>query len=152
MSIEYNFEIEMIIPDKLNNVFAFFSTADNLQIITPPWLHFIILTPTPLEIQKGRIIDYKLSLYGFPFKWQTEITVWNPPHQFIDEQIKGPYRKWKHLHYFESRGNQTYMRDHVTYEIPVFPKILNKLFVSKNVEQIFNYRRKKINEIFNGSS
>jgi len=152
MSIEYNFEMEMIIPAKLDKVFSFFSAAENLQILTPPWLHFLILTPTPLKIKKGRIIDYKLRLYGWPFRWQTEITQWDPPHQFIDEQVRGPYRKWRHLHYFELRGNQTYMRDLVTYEIPVFSNFVNKLFVRKNVEHIFNYRRKRINEIFKRSS
>jgi ligand-binding SRPBCC domain-containing protein len=151
MSKEYNFKTEMIIPDNLDNVFSFFSAAENLQAITPPWLHFRILTPTPLKIEPGHIIDYKLSLYGFPFKWKTRITLWDPPNQFIDEQIRGPYRKWVHHHLFEPRGDHTCMRDQVTYEIPVFSEVINNLFVNRNVTRIFNFRRRRINELFSRS-
>ena len=152
MPIDYNFEMEMIIPADIAKVFSFFSSAENLQRITPPWLNFNILTPTPFQIEQGRFIDYKLSLYGIPFKWKTEITLWDPPHRFIDEQVKGPYRKWIHVHYFEPRGDHTFMRDNVKYEIPVFHTVINKLFVHKHVTNIFNYRRERINEIFNSTS
>jgi len=113
-------------------------------------LKFKILTPTPVEIYQGRLIDYRLRLYGLPFRWKTEITVWEPPLRFVDSQLKGPYVSWVHEHRFEKKGEQTIMTDRVEYAVPGGPvaPLINKLFVAANVQKIFEYRKKVIQEHF----
>ena len=152
MSVDYNFETQTIIPENRDKVFSFFSKAENLEILTPKWLNFRIITPLPIEMKEGALIDYKLKLFGIPFHWQTRITVWDPPNRFVDEQIKGPYSKWNHEHLFVPEGNRTQMRDHVSYAIPVFSSLLHKLFIRKNVERIFRYRQEKITGVFGETS
>lgn len=144
------FEKTITIDRPRQEVFDFFSKAENLEQITPGWLKFKILTPTPLEIYQGRLIDYRLRLYGLPFRWKTEITVWEPPLRFVDSQLKGPYVSWVHEHRFEANGDQTIMTDRVAYAVPGGPlaPLLNKLFVASNVQKIFEYRKKVIQEKF----
>ena len=95
------------LPAKLEDVYNFFSDPRNLGEITPPFLNFTILTPSPIEVNEGTIIEYRLSLHGFKLKWVSKISAWNPPHYFIDEQIKGPYKSWVHEHIFESSNDST---------------------------------------------
>ena len=104
-------ETETHLPLSVDEVFAFFSNAENLERITPPELAFQILTPTPIDIGEGTIIDYRLRLFGVPFGWRTRIVQWQPSTQFIDEQIRGPYRVWRHLHTFVACENGTRMTD-----------------------------------------
>ena len=134
----YIFEQQMTIDKPLADVFVFFSRAENLQLLTPSWLKFRILTPLPIKMEAGTIIDYSLSLFGIPFKWKTEISVWQPPHRFIDSQIKGPYKKWIHQHRFEPFENKTIMYDRVEYDFFGFflTGFINKIFVSKNIRKI----------------
>ena len=94
---------ETWLPRPLAEVFHFFSDAENLEKITPPWLKFWIVSPRPIEMQTGTLIDYKLRLKELPLRWQSEISVWDPPYCFVDEQRKGPYRVWKHEHRFEEQ-------------------------------------------------
>lgn len=146
----YIYKSSIEIPYPKDEVFEFFKKAENLEKLTPEWLRFKILTPLPIDIKKGTIIDYKIKLMGFPFKWRTLITLWEPDVRFCDEQLKGPYKIWKHTHTFESRGALTKINDRVEY-IPrggIFAPLINVLFVSKQVEKIFAYREKKIREIF----
>ena len=144
------FEKTVTIDRPRQEVFEFFSKAENLEHITPAWLKFKILTPTPVEIYQGRLIDYRLRLYGLPFRWKTEITVWEPPLRFVDSQLKGPYVSWVHEHRFEEKGEQTIMTDRVEYAVPGGPvaPLINKLFVAANVQKIFEYRKKVIQEHF----
>lgn len=134
----------------LDRVFAFFSQAENLQRLTPAFLHFRILTPLPLALREGTTIDYRLSLRGVPITWRSEITAWEPPHRFVDEQRKGPYRLWKHAHLFEPRDGGTLMTDRVEYATwggaPV-----NALLVAPELRRIFEYRRSVLAEIFDSS-
>lgn len=141
---------QVILPYSRDQVFEFFSKAENLELITPSWLKFNIMTPTPVEMFNGQLIDYKLKLFGLPFKWKTEITVWDPPNRFIDTQLKGPYVSWVHEHRFVEQGEKTVVYDKVEYKVPgwILSPIINKLFVRSNVEQIFKYRTKVIQEIF----
>ena len=141
---------ETVINRKINELFDFFSKAENLNRITPPELGFKIITPLPIEMKKGTIIDYKIKLSGLPFKWRTEITEWDPPYRFIDTQIKGPYRMWVHEHTFEERGDSTFMTDIVNYVSPGGPLeiIPHLLFVEKKVNQIFDYREKNFAKLF----
>lgn len=82
-------------------MFAFFADACNLEILTLPWLKFEVLTPAPLAMRLGTFIDYRIRVHGLPIFWRTEITEWQPPHRFVDSQLRGPYTLWHHTHTFE---------------------------------------------------
>ncbi|MCU0423272.1 MAG: SRPBCC family protein [Bacteroidia bacterium] len=140
-----------IIKKPLLEVFDFFSKAENLNVLTPPELHFTILTPLPIQMKNGALIDYSIKLNGIPFKWKTEIEIWNPPHQFVDQQLKGPYVRWHHTHNFKSLDDHTTeMTDIVEYLSPgwILEPVITALIVRKRVEAIFDYREKKLHEIF----
>lgn len=124
-------------------IFRFFSDASNLGRITPDFLHFTILTPLPLDVKAGARIDYRLRLFGIPFRWRTRIEAFEPPERFSDVQERGPYRRWHHLHEFEERDGGTLMRDTVDYELPLGPlgALAHALFVRRSVQRIFDYRR-----------
>jgi len=142
MKENYIFESRLWLPAPRKEAFEFFSKAENLQKITPSWLNFKILTSLPIKIRQGSLIDYRLKLFGIPIRWKTEISAWEPPHCFVDSQIKGPYKTWIHTHRFESIDRGTIMADRVEY----MPKgwflapLLNRLFVKRNVKKIFEYR------------
>jgi hypothetical protein len=139
-----------IINKSLSEVFEFFSNAENLNKITPPDMQFKILTPLPIIIKKGTLIDYKIKVSGIPFNWQTEITEWEPNKRFTDKQLKGPYRVWIHEHTFEEKDGKTIMNDHVQFLSPgwFLEPIINKLFIEKKVKGIFTYREKILNNLF----
>lgn len=141
---------ETIINRPLNEVFDFFSNAENLNKLTPPELYFKIITPPPIQIKQGAIIDYKIKLNGIPFLWKTEITVFENQKRFVDTQLKGPYKVWIHEHQFEKREGKTYMKDIVQFLSPgwVLEPIINKLFVEKKVKAIFEYREKVLKKLF----
>jgi ligand-binding SRPBCC domain-containing protein len=141
------FQAEVWLPKKPEEVFMFFSEAQNLQALTPDWLDFEVLTPRPIEMRPGALIDYRLRLHGFPIRWRTEITTWEPPHRFVDEQKRGPYRVWHHEHRFEPRDGGTLASDLVRYAAPG-GKLIDWLFVRRDVERIFAFRRKKLLELF----
>lgn len=145
-----HFETKVWIPRAIDEVFDFFENAENLQIITPDWLDFKILTPLPIQMQRGARIDYTLRLYGVRMRWRTLITDWRPPHLFVDTQISGPYRIWIHTHRFEEQDGGTWMRDEVQYLPPggVLAHILDRLFVRRRVQAIFEYRRSRITSLF----
>ena len=131
-------------------VFQFFSKAENLGKITPPNLKFEILTPVPIEMEAGTLIDYRIKIYSIPFYWRTEITVWDPPHRFVDIQLKGPYKSWIHEHRFEEKDGITIMTDIIQYQVPggFLAPLIHQLKIKKDVDNIFKYREKIITEIF----
>ncbi len=138
---------ELLVPRPIGEVFPFFAQARNLEVLTPPWLKFEILTPEPITMCVGLMIDYKIHLRGLPVRWQTEIAAWDPPHRFIDLQRRGPYRLWHHTHTFEERGDATLCRDEVRYW-PIGGALVDALFVSRDVKAIFDFRRRKLLEMF----
>ena len=138
---------EIFLPHQHAEVFAFFSDAANLQTLTPRWLHFKILTPLPVRMSRGTIIDYQLRLYGVPMRWQSEITVWDPPFRFVDVQTRGPYRHWVHSHTFQARDGGTICRDWLEYAVPG-GAVVNWLFVAEEVKKIFHYRQRELQRIF----
>lgn len=146
----YRFEQVQNIPRSRCEVFAFFADAHNLERLTPPFLGFTILTPDPIEMKDGAIIDYALRLYGVSLKWKTRIEAFSPESHFVDFQLRGPYRYWHHLHEFETVAGGTRMRDVVDYQLPLGPlgNVAHALFVRRSLERIFAYRRQAIGEIF----
>ena len=135
------------LPVDVLTLFDFFGDAFQLEQITPPWLHFRVLTPDPIEMTSGALIDYRLKLHGIPIRWQSLISTWDPPHSFTDEQIRGPYRIWRHVHTFEATDTGTIVRDRVKYRVPM-GRLINRLFVEKDLVRIFRYRQEKLIELF----
>jgi len=128
----------------IEEAFAFYGDAHNLERITPPLLRFQVTTPQPIEMGVGTLIEYRLRLHRVPVRWRTRITAWEPPTRFVDEQIKGPYSLWEHTHTFEEDGPEaTIIRDRVRYSIPFGPlgEIADRLLVQRDLRQIFDYRR-----------
>jgi ligand-binding SRPBCC domain-containing protein len=140
------FECEQWLPASRDEVFRFFSDTANLQAITPPWLHFTVMTPRPIRIREGSRIDYRLRLHGLPLRWQSEITVWDPPARFVDEQRRGPYRRWTHTHAFVAEGDGTRIHDFVEFDVP-FPRV-SAWFVRRDLRKIFAYRRRVLAGVF----
>jgi ligand-binding SRPBCC domain-containing protein len=145
---EHVLRTQMSLPLPVREVFDFFAAADNLQAITPPELGFRIVTPAPVRIGQGAIIDYRLGLFGLPFGWRSEITEWRPPHEFVDVQLRGPYAQWIHRHTFVQEGADTIIADEVRYRLPV--PVLGELalpLVKLQLRRIFNYRQRRIREL-----
>lgn len=131
-------------------MFAFFADAANLERLTPDFLRFQIETPSPIEMCAGTRIDYRLSLMGLPVRWRTRISSWEPPQRFSDDQERGPYALWHHVHEFEAEGDRTRMRDRVDYRLPLGPlgTLAHALWVRRTLERIFDYRRRVVEELF----
>lgn len=143
----HEFHSALWLPLRREEIFPFFADAHNLSAITPPWLSFRILTPPPIVMGPGVLIDYRLRIHGFPVKWRTRIADWRPPNGFVDEQVRGPYRLWVHSHTFEEMGEGTLCRDHVTYAVPG-GSIINWLLVRPDVERIFAFRNAYLKKHF----
>lgn len=143
------FETELWLPRPRAEVFSFFADAANLERITPPWLSFHILTPGPIEMREGTLIDYRLSVRGIPLRWRTRIELWQPPEGFVDVQLRGPYRLWHHTHEFEERDGGTLCRDRVRYAVPG-GWLVDRLLVRRDVERIFRHRTAELRRRFGG--
>jgi ligand-binding SRPBCC domain-containing protein len=137
---EFHLRTELWLPRPRSEVFQFFAEARNLEKITPLWLSIEVLTPAPIEMRAGALIDYRIRLRGIPVRWRTEITEWDPPHRFVDVQLRGPYKLWHHAHIFEDRDGGTLCLDHVRYW-PRGGALIHWLFVRRDVERIFAYRQ-----------
>ena len=143
-------ETDLWLPRPLDEVFTFFSNAANLEALTPPWLHFRILTPKPIAMRTGTLIDYSIRVHGIPITWQSEITVWNPPHQFVDVQRRGPYKQWVHTHSFADTNGGTHVRDSVEFDVPF--AFAAGWFVKRDVEKIFAFRTEVLVGLFGRSN
>jgi ligand-binding SRPBCC domain-containing protein len=117
----YTLHRELWVPHPLLTVFDFFSRAENLERITPPWMRFRMLTPPPIAMKPGATIAYALRVHGIPLRWLTEIERWNPPHEFVDVQANGPYKLWRHEHRFSEFDGGTWIVDTVHYALPFGP-------------------------------
>ena len=143
------FDSELWLPRPRAEVFGFFADAGNLESITPPWVRFKILTPKPITMRPGTLIDYQIRIRGIPIRWRTEIKEWNPPHRFVDVQLRGPYTLWHHTHTFAEHNGGTVCTDQVRYR-PRGGALINWLFVRRGVERIFEYRSRQLRELLAG--
>ncbi len=143
---------EQFLPLPPEVVFPFFADAANLNLLTPPWLHFRILTPLPISMHRDARIDYSIRLRIVPMRWQTSITTWNPPHGFVDQQVKGPYALWHHEHLFLPKDGGTLMTDRVDYALALgslWPtRAIHAAIVKPDLRRIFAYRRAAMDRHF----
>ena len=135
------------LPHPRQQVFDFFSDAFQLDTLTPAWLHFSILTPPPIRMAAGTVINYRLKIHGIPIRWQSCITEWEPPLQFVDEQTRGPYRRWHHRHVLEAVDGGTLCRDIVDYSVYGGSPI-HALFVRRDLLRIFAFRQSRLQDLF----
>jgi ligand-binding SRPBCC domain-containing protein len=136
------------LPIAVERAFAFYADARNLEAITPPWLGFRV-DAAPPELRAGALIDYRLRLHGVPLRWRTRIAVWEPPHRFVDVQLRGPYELWEHTHTFAAAGpGAVEIGDRVRYRIPLgaLGELAHRLFVRRDLQRIFDYRRAAVAE------
>ena len=138
-------ERSQVVPVEIDEAFAFFADAWNLEGITPPWLGFRILEAPP-TLERGSLLVYRLRLFGVPFRWRTEIVEWRPPFGFTDVQLAGPYRRWEHTHRLARGEGGTEIYDHVVYRLPYepFAGLLAPLTVRPWLTRIFDYRARQI--------
>ncbi len=146
----HEIDAEQWIDHPLDAVFAFFSDARNLERLTPAFLKFRVLGSSTPTLRKGTLIDYQLSLHGLPIRWQSRIESWQAGKQFVDVQVRGPYRLWQHTHDFEEYRGGTIVRDRVRYQLPLggFGDVLGSALVKRDLQQIFAFRRQQMREIF----
>lgn len=151
----YTLQREQWVAAPLHGIFPFFAQPENLALITPPGLRFRLLTPSPVEMEYGRIIDYTIRVMGLPVRWRTLITRYEPPRCFVDEQISGPYSFWHHTHRFEPRDGGTMLYDEVRYALPMAligpaGRLAHALYVRPCLERIFDYRERVFTGLFGG--
>ena len=151
----FHYTTEQLLSTDINKSWDFFSSAENLALITPPAMDFSILTAlNGREIYEGMLINYTVKpLWGIKFHWETEICKVNKPFFFTDRQLKGPYKLWEHSHTFIKKDNGVLIKDEVKYQLPfgIIGNIIHSLFVRKKIEDIFIYRKKVLNQLFEGN-
>ena len=135
------------LPRSPAEIFPFYADAFRLEELTPPMLRFRVVSPAPIEMRAGVEIDYRLRLHGLPLRWRSRITAWEPPHRFVDEQVRGPYRRWVHEHTFVPGDGGTLIRDLVEYDM-LGGWLADRLLVRRDLRRIFRYRQQRLAEIF----
>jgi len=150
MTTPYKISYNQLVPRPLEEVFAFFSRAENLEAITPEWLKFRVVSVMPEPVQKGTLIEYRLKLHGIPLHWTSQIVEWNPPHKFVDLQLQGPYKLWRHTHVFTAEGGNTRIHDEVLYSLPlgVLGRMAHTMLVSGDIKRIFTFRASAVRAHF----
>lgn len=143
-SLQFESRQRFALPPK--ELFGFFADARNLERITPGWLRFEIVGTPPESIESGTLIDYRLRWRGVPLRWRTRIEAWEPPHRFVDRQLRGPYRLWVHEHRFTAVDGGTVMEDRVDFAAPG-GWLVGRLLVLPDVERIFAHRRRVLGEL-----
>ena len=151
-ALPHRIQRSQIVPLPVEDAFAFFADAHNLEALTPPWLRFRILTPGPIPMEKGATIEYVLTTHRLPVRWRTEIVEWRPGRRFVDRQVEGPFRLWEHTHTFEERHDGTLIRDTVLYRMPygALGTIAHRVVVARDLGRIFDYRRDAVDRLLGG--
>jgi ligand-binding SRPBCC domain-containing protein len=146
----YILERHQVVSRSLADTFAFYAEPRNLALITPPWLKFRLVQARDLEMRRGLRLEFRIHPFGFPQRWLSEITVWEPPYRFVDDQVRGPYALWRHLHHFRStEGGGTEIYDRVAYELPfaVVGRLTHALLVRRHLQAIFDYRERSVRRL-----
>lgn len=140
---------EQIVARPLQEVFEFFSNAGNLARLTPPAMHFTMITPQPIEMRSGALIEYRLRVHGLPIRWISLIEEWVEGVRFSDSQVKGPYKRWLHTHEFEAVAGGTRVSDHVEFELPlgVLGELGGLALVRHDLGRIFAFRREAVEQL-----
>ena len=149
----YQLKTSQRVSADLSTVYNFFAKPENLAAITPDWLDFQILTPSPIPMREGAVIDYQIGLGPVPTRWRTMITTFNPPQLFVDEQLNGPYSFWHHTHRFEETSDGTVLSDEVRYLLPmgILGRLAHEMVIKSQLRKIFSHRHLFIAEKFGGS-
>jgi ligand-binding SRPBCC domain-containing protein len=145
----HRLEHEQRVEAPLERVFEFFAAARNLERLTPAWLRFEVVTPGPITMRVGTLIDYHLRVHGVPMRWTSRIEEWDPGAGFVDRQVRGPYALWHHRHSFETAGTATWVRDDIHYGLPLGAagRVAHRLFVRRDLERIFSYRQRAVSAV-----
>ena len=154
MAADYELECEILVPKGIKETFAFFENPRNLARITPPWLRFVVLSEGPVEMRAGAEIDYTIRYLGVSLQWKTLIAEYEPPFHFVDVQMRGPYKRWRHTHTFRPTEGGTVVRDHVEYALPMGPigRLAHRIRVRSQLREIFAYRQAALTGIFRDSA
>lgn len=146
----YEINTTQFIEKPLETVFNFFSKPENLERITPENLSFKVLTPTPIKMEKGALIDYTIRIVVVPIHWRTYISKYDPPYEFVDEQVKGPYAFWHHTHTFKEVDGGVEINDKVKYAIPmgILGRFMHAVYIKNNLKKIFSHRKAVIENVF----
>ena len=146
----YELNVSHQVNAPIEEVFDFFSKPENLSKITPAKMGFNVLTPSPIKMQRGALIEYTIRVFGFPLRWRTLITAYEPPKKFVDEQLKGPYSFWHHTHTFEPNNDGVLISDVIKYSIPlgILGRALHYIWIRNDLNRVFNYRKEVIDKIF----
>jgi ligand-binding SRPBCC domain-containing protein len=149
----HRLEREQHLQHPLDEVFEFFSQAGNLERITPPWLRFDVVTPGPISMGVGTLIEYRLRVHGLRLSWISRIEEWVPGESFVDRQLRGPYGLWRHRHTFQAAGQGTLVRDEVDYGVALGPlgDLAHRLFVRRDLERIFAFRHQAVEQAMAGA-
>lgn len=153
---EHRLERTQFVPRAIDEVFAFYADARNLARITPPWLAFSVRgssdgdASSPIRMREGLLIHYRVRPLLIPQRWTSEITTWEPPHRFVDEQRSGPYRRWHHVHEFRAVDGGTDIRDVVDYALPfgVLGDLAHGILVKRQLNAIFDHRERVVAGMF----
>jgi uncharacterized protein (TIGR01777 family) len=142
----YLLKHESMLDAPIDEVVPFFSRAENLGVLTPPWMGFAVLTPTPIPMAEATEIDYRIALGPVSMRWKTVIDAWDAGQRFVDSQARGPYRSWWHEHSFEPVGDRTRMVDRVWYSPPLgfLGRIAHWAFIESTLTRIFAYRSERV--------
>jgi len=149
----HSIERQQLVPAPLAQVFEFFSRARNLEELTPPWLRFSVVTHEPIEMRAGTLIEYRLRVHRVPLRWISHIDEWQTGARFVDRQVHGPYRMWRHTHEFTAYPQGTLIRDSVRYELPFgrLGTLIHAAIVRRDLERAFDYRRQRAKRPFQGT-
>ncbi len=149
----YTLTREQFINRPINKVFALFENPENLELITPPFLKFVIFSPRPIQKKAGTVIDFSIRILGIRMHWRTLISDYEPPYRFVDVQLKGPYTFWHHTHTFDELDHGVLMVDEIRYILPfgIIGRLVHALLVKRKIEMIFDYRARVVERIFGGS-
>ncbi len=152
MTREYRLTCQLWLPLPLDKVFPFFADAGNLSRITPPWLNFTMSTSGDILMRDGTLIDYTIKWMRLPIRWKTRIAMYNPPRQFRDEQLQGPYLKWVHTHRFWPEDQGTVIFDEVLYRLPLgaLGVLMHRILIRRQLTEIFTFRQRVIPELLLG--